>query len=295
MIVKAIEELIGNTPVIYNQGIYIKLEYFNASGSVKDRAAKWMIEGMEKDGRLKKGDTIVEPTSGNTGISLAMIGASKGYKVVLVMPDTMSKERRDMMKALGAELVLTDGTLGMNGAIEEAKRLVKEMGYVMPQQFANQYNVLAHEESTAKEIIKDFKELDFFVAGIGTGGTITGVSKIIKKYYPDVKIIGVEPEESPIITKGYKGPHKIQGIGAGFIPEILNLEHVDEVVRVSYEDAKNTTIETAKKGLFLGISSGAAIKVGLDLLKKHGEDKKILVIAPDGGLKYLSTETYNKL
>lgn len=295
MIVKAIEELIGNTPVIYNQGIYIKLEYFNASGSVKDRAAKWMIEGMEKDGRLKKGDTIVEPTSGNTGISLAMIGASKGYKVVLVMPDTMSKERRDMMKALGAELVLTDGTLGMNGAIEEAKRLVEEKGYVMPQQFANQYNVLAHEESTAKEIIKDFKELDFFVAGIGTGGTITGVSKIIKKYYPDVKIIGVEPEESPIITKGYKGPHKIQGIGAGFIPEILNLEHVDEVVRVSYEDAKNTTIETAKKGLFLGISSGAAIKVGLDLLKKHGEDKKILVIAPDGGLKYLSTETYNKL
>lgn len=292
MIVKSISDLIGNTPIVENRGIYIKLEYFNASGSVKDRAAKWMIEGMEKDGTLKPGDTIVEPTSGNTGISLAMIGASKGYKVVLVMPDTMSKERRDMMKAYGAELILTDGTLGMNGAIEEANRLVREEGYVMPQQFNNEYNVLAHEESTAKEIIKDFKELDFFVSGIGTGGTITGVSKIIKKYYPNVKIIGVEPTESPIITKGEKGSHKIQGIGAGFIPKILNLEQVDEVVTVSSEEAKQATIDAAKQGLFLGISSGAAIKVGLDLLQKHGKDKKILVIAPDGGLKYLSTETY---
>jgi len=292
MIVKSIDELIGNTPVIYHKGIYIKLEYFNASGSVKDRAAKWMIEGMEKDGRLKKGDTIVEPTSGNTGISLAMIGASKGYKVVLVMPDTMSKERRDMMRAYGAELVLTDGALGMSGAVEEAKRLVKEKGYVMPQQFENEYNVLAHEESTAKEIIKDFKELDYFVAGIGTGGTITGVSKVIKSYYENVKIIGVEPEESPIITKGYKGPHKIQGIGAGFIPKILDLKWVDEVVRVSYTDAKATAQKIAKEGIFLGISSGAAIKVAYDLLEKY-PDKKILVIAPDGGLKYLSTETYN--
>lgn len=293
MIVKSIDELIGNTPVIYNKGIYIKLEYFNASGSVKDRPAKWMVEGMEKDGRLKPGDTIVEPTSGNTGISLAMIGASKGYKVVLVMPDTMSKERRDIMRAYGAELILTPGEQGMTGAIEEAKRLVREKGYVMPQQFANEYNVLAHEESTAKEIIKDFKELDFFVSGIGTGGTITGVSKIIKKYYENVKIIGVEPVESPIISKGEKGSHKIQGIGAGFVPEILDLDVVDEVVTVSSEDAKNATISAAKEGLFLGISSGAAIKVGLDLLEKYGKDKKILVIAPDGGLKYLSTETYS--
>lgn len=292
MIVKNISELIGNTPVVENKGIFIKLEYFNASGSVKDRAAKWMIEGMIKDGLLKPGDVIVEPTSGNTGISLAMIGASLGYKVFLVMPDTMSKERRDIMKAYGAELILTDGALGMNGAIAEAARLVKEEGYVMPQQFENNYNVLAHEESTAKEIIKDFKELDFFVAGIGTGGTITGVSKVIKKYYPNVKIIGVEPEESPIITKGEKGSHKIQGIGAGFIPKILDLKIVDEVVTVSSEEAKNATVEAAKQGLFLGISSGAAIKVGLDLLEKHGDDKKILVIAPDGGLKYLSTDTY---
>lgn len=292
MIVKNISELIGNTPVVESRGIFIKLEYFNASGSVKDRAAKWMIDGMIKDGTLKPGDTIVEPTSGNTGISLAMIGASLGYKVVLIMPDTLSKERRDVMKAYGAELILTDGTLGMNGAIAEANRLVKEQGYVMPQQFENNYNVLAHEESTAKEIIKDFKDLDFFVAGIGTGGTITGVGKIIKKYYPGVKIIGVEPDESPIITKGEKGSHKIQGIGAGFIPKILDLKLVDEVVTVSSEDAKNATIEAAKHGLFLGISSGAAIKVGLDLLEKHGKDKKILVIAPDGGLKYLSTDTY---
>lgn len=292
MIYKNISDLIGNTPVVEYKGINVKLEYFNASGSVKDRAAKWMLEGMEKDGVLKKGDTIVEPTSGNTGISLAMLGAAKGYNVVLVMPDTMSKERQDIMKAYGAELILTDGALGMNGAITEATRLVNELGYVMPQQFANEYNVLAHEESTAKEIIKDFKHLDYFVSGIGTGGTITGVAKIIKQYYPDVKIIGVEPTESPIITKGEKGTHKIQGIGAGFVPKILKLDYVDEVVTISSEAAKTATVEAAKKGLFLGISSGAAIKIGLDLLEKHGIDKKVLVIAPDGGLKYLSTDTY---
>lgn len=292
MIVQNMSELIGNTPVVKYKDLYIKLEYFNASGSVKDRAAKWMIEGMEKDGILKPGDTIVEPTSGNTGISLAMIGASKGYKVVLVMPSTMSKERQDVMKAFGAEIILTDGSLGMSGAIAEANRLVLEENYVMPQQFENKYNVLAHEESTAKEIIKDFKDLDFFVAGIGTGGTITGVSKVIKKYYPNIKIIGVEPAESPIITKGEKGTHKIQGIGAGFVPKILDLDYVDEVVTVSSEFAKNTTVEVAKRGIFLGISSGAAIKVGLDIIEKYGNDKKVLVIAPDGGFKYLSTETY---
>lgn len=292
MIVKNLSDLVGSTPVVEIDNLFIKLEYFNLSGSVKDRAAKWMIEGMEKDGRLKIGDVIVEPTSGNTGISLAMLGASKGYKVVLVMPETMSLERRQMMASLGAEIILTDGTLGMSGAINEANRLVKEEGYVMPQQFANYYNVLAHMESTAKEIIKDFKELDYFVSGIGTGGTITGVAKVIKDYYKDVKVIGVEPEESPIITKAEKGPHKIQGIGAGFIPEILDLSLIDEVVRVASDDAKTITKDYAKKGLFLGISSGAAIKVGLDLVKKYGENKKILVVAPDGGLKYLSTEIF---
>lgn len=294
MIYKQISDLIGNTPVLEIKGLYIKLEYLNASGSVKDRAAKWMIEGMEKDGLLKKGDVIVEPTSGNTGISLAMIGAAKGYQVILVMPETMSVERQKVMKAYGAKIILTDGKKGMSGAIEEANRLVKDNGYVMPQQFDNKYNVIAHEESTAQEIIKDFKELDYFVAGIGTGGTISGVGKMLKKHYPNIKIIGVEPLESPFITKAEKGPHGIQGIGAGFIPAILNLNVIDEVKTVSSEDAKTTTKKYAKQGLFLGISAGAAIYVGLELLEKHGKDKKVLVLAPDGGLKYLSTDVFDE-
>lgn len=293
MIVKDVLSLIGNTPVIEQDGIFIKLEYLNASGSVKDRAAKWMIEGLEKDGILKPGSVIVEPTSGNTGISLAMIGSVKGYKVVLVMPETMSVERQLVMKAYGAEIVLTEGKKGMAGAIEEANRLVKEKGYVMPGQFDNKYNVLAHEESTAQEIIRDFENLDYLVAGIGTGGTITGLAKVLKNHYPNIKIIGVEPVESPVITQGTKGPHGIQGIGAGFIPSILDLKYIDEVITISTNDAKQETKRIAKHGLFLGISCGAAIKVAYDLLKKVGVNKKILVIAPDGGLKYLSTGVFN--
>ena len=286
-------DLIGNTPCVKLGDIYLKLEAYNASGSVKDRPAKYMIEGLEKEGLLKKGDVIVEPTSGNTGISLAMIGAMKGYRVILIMPDTMSVERRQVMKAYGAEIVLTDGTKGMAGALEEANRLVKEKGYIMPAQFDNKYNVLSHEETTAQEIIKDFKNLDYLVAGIGTGGTITGLSKILKSYYPNIKIVGVEPYESPMITQGYKGPHGIQGIGAGFIPSILNLDYVDEIITVKTEEARAEAKRLAKKGILLGISSGGAIKVAHDIVKKVEKDKIILVIAPDGGLKYLSMGVFD--
>lgn len=289
MIYKNILDLVGNTPVVKLDDLYVKLEMYNISGSVKDRAAKWMIEGLEKSGKLKAGDTIVEPTSGNTGISLAMIGTLKGYQVVLVMPETMSLERRQVMEAYGAKLVLTEGAKGMKGAIDEANRLVQEEGYVMPSQFDNYDNVVAHIESTAVEIINDFDHLDYVVSGIGTGGTITGISKVLKKHYPNIKIIGVEPTESPIITAGIKGSHKIQGIGAGFIPSILNLEYVDQVVTISSADAIETTRQVAKKGLFLGISAGAALKAGYDLANGEGKGKTILVIAPDGGLKYLST------
>ena len=247
MIYKNILDLIGNTPVVKLDDIYVKLEMYNISGSVKDRAAKWMIEGLEKAGKLKMGDIIVEPTSGNTGISLAMIGRVKGYEVVLVMPETMSLERRQVMEAYGAKIILTEGSKGMKGSIEEANRLVQEEGYVMPSQFDNFDNVMAHIESTAVEIINDFKTLDYVVSGIGTGGTITGIAKVLKKHYPNIQIIGVEPTESPIITAGSKGSHKIQGIGAGFVPSILNLEYVDKVVTVSSDDAIAMTTQTAEK------------------------------------------------
>lgn len=293
MIINNAIDLIGNTPVVKYQDIYVKLEYLNSSGSVKDRPAKWMIEGLEKEGILKTGDVIVEPTSGNTGISLAMIGAVRGYKVVLVMPETMSLERRQVMTAYGAEIVLTPGSEGMAGSIAEAERLVKEKGYVMPSQFDNHYNVVSHIESTAIEIMEDFPELDYLVCGIGTGGTITGLSKKLKEKYPNLKVVGVEPSESPVITKGQKGPHNIQGIGAGFIPKILDLSSIDEVRTIPSQDAILQTKTTARAGLLLGISSGAAIKAGLDLLHEVGKDKKVLVIAPDGGLKYLSTGIFN--
>lgn len=292
MIVKNALELIGNTPILEFEGLYLKLEYLNASGSIKDRAAKWMIEGMEAEGVLKPGDTIVEPTSGNTGISLAMIGALKGYKVVLVMPETMSAERRQVIQAYGAEIILTEGKKGMNGAIEEANRLVKEKGYVMPGQFDNPYNVIAHIESTAIEILNDFDTLDYVVCGIGTGGTITGIGKVLKGKYPELSMVGVEPEESPVLTKGTKGAHGIQGIGAGFVPSILDRKYIDQIVTVSTEEAKRTTKELAHKGLLLGISSGAAVSAARKLLEDH-PDKTILAIAPDGGLKYLSTGVYN--
>ena len=292
MIYKNIMQLIGNTPVLNFEGLFVKLESFNASGSVKDRAAKWMIEGLETRGILKPGMVIIEPTSGNTGISLAMIGAAKKYKVILVMPDTMTLERRQLMMAYGAELILTEGSKGMKGAIAEAKRLVDEKGYLMPSQFANSDNVLSHEQSTAIEIMNDFTDLDFLVCGIGTGGTITGTAKVLKTHFPNLKVIGVEPEESPLITKNISGPHGIQGIGAGFIPDILDLELIDEVRTIDTISTRKEAKRLAQNGLFLGISSAAAFLVGQSILKENPLCK-VLVIAPDGGNKYLSTNIYN--
>lgn len=287
MIYKSLLDLIGNTPVLEFDGLYIKLEQYNITGSVKDRPLLNMINGLEKDGILKKGDVLIEPTSGNTGISLALVGKVKGYKVILVMPESMSVERRKILKAYGAELILTEASKGMGGAIEEAYRLAKENNYIVPQQFENFYNVKAHEETTAKEIINDFEDLDYVVAGVGTGGTITGLGKTLKSKFKNIKIVAVEPEESPVLSKNTKGPHGIQGIGAGFKPTILDLNVVDEIRTVSTTEAKETQKNLALNGLFLGISSGAAIKIGYDL-KKENPGKKILIISPDNGYKYLS-------
>lgn len=302
-VVNNIIELIGNTPMLKIShmteenwaDVYLKLEYFNPGGSVKDRPALYMIEEAEKCGKLKSGSVIVEPTSGNTGIGLAMVGASKGYKVILVMPETMSIERRNLLKAYGAEVFLTPGASGMSGAVEKAEELVRENeNYFMPYQFKNKDNPKAHEKTTALEIINQMDgSIDAFVAGIGTGGTITGIGKVLKNEIPDAKIIGVEPKSSPIISGGKPGPHKIQGIGANFIPEILDVEILDEVETVSDEDAINTTIMLAKKeGLLVGISSGAAAFAALKWAKKMGKGKKIVAIAPDTGERYLSTGIY---
>ncbi|GFZ34353.1 cysteine synthase [Clostridium zeae] len=294
-------ELLGNTPVLKvntltgenSAEVYVKLEKFNPGGSVKDRAAYGMIEKAEALGLLKAGDTIVEPTSGNTGIALAMIGKLKGYKVVIVMPETMSKERRDLIKAYGAELVLTEGAKGMKGAIARAEELVKENGYFMPQQFLNIANPEKHYATTAEEILKDLPDINVFVAGVGTGGTISGVGKKLKELKSDVTVVAVEPEKSPVISGGAPGPHKIQGIGAGFIPEIYDSSVVDKVVQVKEEDsfaaARNFG---ANEGVLIGISSGGALHAALELAKEYGPGKKILVVAPDGGEKYLSMGLY---
>ena len=250
-----------------------------------------MVKEMALSGKLKKGDTIVEPTSGNTGIGIAMIGAAKGYKVVLTMPDTLSVERRRMLSAYGAELVLTDGTKGMNGAIEKAKELVAEKGYIMLSQFDNPANPLIHRLTTGQEILEDFANLDAFVAGIGTGGTISGVAEAIKDTMPGVRIIGIEPNNSNVLNGGKAGPHKLQGIGAGFIPENLNRALVDQVMEISAEEAFEMTRKLAQEeGLFVGISSGAAVEAALRVAKELGKGKRVLVIAPDGGSRYLSIE-----
>lgn len=292
MIINSLLDLIGNTPVLRFEGIYVKLESYNLTGSIKDRPAKAMIEGMEADGALRSGDVIVEATSGNTGIALAAIGALKGYKVIIVMPDTMSKERRQAMAAYGADVVLTPGEMGMAGAITEALKLAAAPGYVLVGQFTNKYNARAHEEITAAEIINDFPILHYLVAGIGTGGTISGLAHRLKSHYPDIRVIGIEPAESPVITKSRKGPHGIQGIGAGFIPDILDLKAIDEVRAVETAEAVAEAARLSKNGLFLGISSAAAVKVALELKNAHA-DKSILAIAPDGGFKYLSMGIYD--
>lgn len=299
MIYENIVDLIGKTPSVRLNHIvtedmaevYVKLEYFNPTGSIKDRAAMQMVKEMVLSGQLKKGDTIVEPTSGNTGIGIAMIGAAKGYKVVLTMPDTLSVERRRMLSAYGAELVLTDGTKGMNGAIEKAKELVAGKGYIMLSQFDNPANPLIHRLTTGQEILEDFANLDAFVAGIGTGGTISGVAEAIKDTMPGVRIIGIEPNNSNVLNGGKAGPHKLQGIGAGFIPENLNRALVDQVMEISAEEAFEMTRKLAQEeGLFVGISSGAAVEAALRVAKELGKGKRVLVIAPDGGSRYLSIE-----
>ena len=253
-----------------------------------------MIEKAEKDGILKSGSVIVEPTSGNTGIGIALVGKLKGYKVVIVMPETMSKERRDMIKAYGAELVLTEGKKGMKGAIEMAEKLVKEKGYFMPQQFENEANPQKHYETTAEEILRDIPDIDVFVAGVGSGGTIVGVGRKLKELKPDVKVVAVEPEKSPVLSGGNPGAHKIQGIGAGFVPGVYSKDIVDEIFEVSDEDSYKVAKEFAtKEGVLIGISSGAALYAGIEIAKKLGRDKKIVVISPDGGEKYFSSGLYD--
>ncbi|MEN8077241.1 cysteine synthase A [Clostridioides difficile] len=301
MIYNGVIELIGETPILKlknmvdenSADVYVKLEKFNPGGSVKDRAALGMIEKAEEEGILKEGSVIVEPTSGNTGIALAMIGRVKGYKVVIVMPETMSKERRDLIKAYGAELILTEGSKGMKGAIEKATEMVNEHGYFMPQQFENIANPEKHYETTAEEIYNDIQDLDVFVAGVGTGGTVTGIGKKLKEKISGVEVVAVEPMNSQVLSGKNPGAHKIQGIGAGFVPQNYNKEYVDKVVAVSDNDAIQTAVEFAKKeGILIGISSGAAVFAALEIAKTLGKGKKVLAISPDGGEKYISMGIY---
>lgn len=300
-----ITRLVGQTPLVrvtslseeFQSEIIGKVEYFNPLSSIKDRIALAMIEDAEKKGFLKKGGLIIEPTSGNTGIGLAFVAAARGYRIKLVMPDTMSVERRNILIALGAELVLTSGSTGMKGAIAKAEELIRENpGSFMPQQFNNPSNPQAHRDSTAREIIRDTDgQLDYFIAGIGTGGTITGVGEVLKKEIPGVKIIAVEPYGSSVLSGESPGPHKIQGIGAGFIPEILNRNAYDEVIRITSEDAAETTRSVAKNdGIFLGISSGAALAAAKIIAQGKGKGKRIVVILPDSGDRYLSTWIYSR-
>ena len=294
-------ELIGNTPLVrinkLNTGysdIAVKVEFFNPAGSIKDRAALSMIEEAEKEGLIKAGKTtIIEPTSGNTGIGLALVCLLKGYKLILTMPDSMSKERRDILKAYGAELVLTDGTKGMQGAVDEAERLHKEnKDSFIPQQFNNPANPKIHYETTAEEIWNDTDgKVDIIVAGVGTGGTISGIAKKLKEKNPNVKAIAVEPYSSPIITQGKAGAHQIQGIGANFIPKNYNADLIDEVITVKNEDAVNTARNLAvKEGIFAGISSGAALHAAIELSQRQeNKGKLIVVILPDTGMRYLSS------
>lgn len=306
-IYKGIEELIGSTPLAQlsklSQGkgvkaqLLAKLEYFNPAGSVKDRAALYMIEDAERKGLLKEGATIIEPTSGNTGIGLAAVASSKGYKVILTMPDTMSVERRNLLKAYGAQIVLTEGKKGMTGAIEKAQQLLKETdGSFMPSQFTNEANVQAHLETTGVEIWEDTEgTVDIFVAGVGTGGTLTGVAKFLKSKNKEIKIVAVEPFKSPLLSGGEASPHGLQGIGANFIPEILGTELIDEVVCVREEDAFYTCKELAHtEGYLVGVSSGAALWAGKELAKREeNKGKRIVVLLPDTGERYLSTGIFD--
>ena len=298
-----ITELIGSTPVVRlnkitadnDAEVFLKLESFNPGGSIKDRIAYNMIIEAEKSGELKKGGTIVEPTSGNTGIGLAMVGAARGYKVILTMPESMSSERRKLLKAYGAELVLTPAAEGMNGAIAKAKEIAAERGGFIPGQFENPANPEIHQITTAKEIITAVDgHLDYFVAGVGTGGTITGTGKTLKDMIKNIKIVAVEPKNSAVISGEQAGSHKIQGIGAGFIPGVLNKNLIDLIEKVSDEQAFETSRKLAvEEGIFVGISSGAAVSAALRIAERIDKDKRILVIAPDSGERYLSTDIFS--
>lgn len=306
-IAKKITELIGNTPLLeisnyeannkLQANIIAKVEYFNPLGSVKDRIALGMIEKAEKQGKINKDTVLIEPTSGNTGIGLAFVAASKGLKLILTMPETMSIERRKIVAALGAEVVLTSGADGMKGAIKKAQELAKDNeNSIILQQFENEANPEVHRKTTAEEIWRDTDgNVDIFVAGVGTGGTVTGTGEALKAKNPNVKIIAVEPEGSPVLSGGKPGPHKIQGIGAGFVPEVMNLDIIDEIIKVSNDDAFKASRTVAKSdGLFVGISSGAAIHAATVLAKRpENKNKNIVVLLPDTGERYLSTTLFD--
>ncbi len=298
------DKLIGNTPMVelknikkalgLNGNLFAKLEYLNPAGSVKDRVAKAMIDKAEEDGILKPDSVIIEPTSGNTGIGLASVGAQRGYKVIIVMPETMSEERRKLMRAYGAELVLTEGSLGMAGAIKKAEELSKEYPVsFIPSQFDNPVNAETHYKTTGPEIWRDTEgKVDIFIAAVGTGGTITGVGKYLKEQNPNIKVIAVEPEDSPVLSGGTAGAHKLQGIGAGFIPKILDTSIYDEIITIDHNDAySNGRLMGKHEGILVGISSGATLTAAIKVAMRE-DDKNIVVLLPDSGDRYLSTDMY---
>ncbi|NLI90364.1 MAG: cysteine synthase A [Epulopiscium sp.] len=299
----SVTDLIGRTPIVKLNNIveedmadiYVKLEWFNPGGSVKDRIALNMIKKAEEEGIIKPGDTIIEPTSGNTGIGLALVGAALGYRVILTMPETMSKERRLLLKAYGAQVMLTPGSEGMRGSINLAKKLSDEEGYFMPQQFENLANPDIHRLTTAREILDDMgKDIDAFVAAVGTGGTVTGIGEVLKEEIEGIKIVTVEPKDSAVLSGEGPGPHKIQGIGAGFIPEVLNTTVYDSIVTIENDRAMEVARQVAsKEGILVGISSGANIAAAMEVARELGKGRNVLTISPSNGERYLSTELYS--